>query len=63
MGLMDSLKDEARNQAGIQNENLAQSVLSTFQSQGGLSGLVTTFHEKGMEASSRLGSVPVLTNL
>ena len=48
MGLMDSLKDEASNHVGVQNENLAQSVLGTFQSQGGLSGLVTTFHEKGM---------------
>ena len=48
MGLMDSLKDEASNHVGVQNENLAQSVLGTFQSQGGLSGLVTTFHEKGL---------------
>lgn len=48
MGLMDDLKNNATNVEGANHEGLTQSVLSSFQAQGGLSGLVSAFHERGL---------------
>lgn len=48
MGLMDELKNSAEKVGGANHEGITQSVISSFQAQGGLSGLVNTFHERGL---------------
>ena len=54
MGLMDDfknmedMKNNAANGEGVSHEGLTQAVMSSFQGQGGLSGLVSAFHEHGL---------------